>query len=95
MLTIDNQANTSITIRWDSSTLDFGSSRFTYGIECGFQEAIQSVNIQTNQHQCQSLNPATLYTISLVATNKNNDVQRVESINGHTSMCSKILSSTI
>lgn len=81
---ISNTTENTITVKWNFNVSSAIPNDFQYKISCGVNATPFDVNIRTNEYQCQSLAPGTLYEIILYVENTNKTVQRLNSILANT-----------
>lgn len=79
-----HMAENSITIRWNWNNQSLITSLFRYKINCSFDATSTDIDIQSNEYQCQSLVPGTLYVITIFLENIDMTIQRSRSINANT-----------
>ncbi|CAF1341360.1 unnamed protein product [Rotaria sordida] len=78
-----NKTETTIMIQWNYNN-SFISNLFEYKIQCGSHDDFHLIDIQSNAYQCQSLEEATLFIITMSLVNINNTIQRLRSIQANT-----------
>lgn len=84
LIEVFNATENSITIRWNFNNNSLISNDFQYKINCGLNESSVEIDIRTNEYQCRSFVPGTVYFISLFLENMNKSIQRVNSIQANT-----------
>lgn len=75
---------TNITIRWTYNVQHPVPRLFQYRIQCGLNGIPVPFDIHLNEYQCQSLEPGTLYVITMLLINADATIRRVRSIQANT-----------